>query len=214
MTPLQHKVTPMSRITTLDFLRHGEPVGGKRYRGQTDDPLSDKGWAQMQAATEGARPWQAIVSSPLSRCRAFADWLAGETSLPVKLEPGFAEVGFGVWEGHTAQELNQADPDAVFDFKRDPAGRRPEGAEALDAFMARVAAAFEATLAEHSGRQVLVVAHAGVMRMVACHVLGLDPARAYRVNVGSAAVMRIKVEQRGAKRLDTLMWLGQGEGGE
>ena len=203
----------MSLITTLDFLRHGEPVGGKRYRGQTDDPLSDKGWAQMRGATQGTRPWQAIVTSPLSRCRAFADALGAEMALPVQVVPGFAEVVFGVWEGHTAQELNQADADTVFDFKCDPVSRRPRGAEALDAFLARVVAAFETTLAEQAGRHVLVVAHAGVMRMVACHVLGLDPARAYRINVGSAALMRIKVEQRGAKRLDTLMWLGQGEGG-
>jgi len=42
----------MSRkpITTLDLMRHGEPVGGRRYRGQMDDPLSEKGWAQMRNA--------------------------------------------------------------------------------------------------------------------------------------------------------------------
>ena len=36
--------------TTIDLIRHGEPVGGRKYRGQTDDPLSEKGWAQMWAA--------------------------------------------------------------------------------------------------------------------------------------------------------------------
>jgi len=34
----------MHTTTTIDLLRHGEPVGGKRYRGQIDDPLSEKGW--------------------------------------------------------------------------------------------------------------------------------------------------------------------------
>jgi alpha-ribazole phosphatase len=29
--------------TTLDLMRHGEPVGGRRYSGQIDDPLSEKG---------------------------------------------------------------------------------------------------------------------------------------------------------------------------
>lgn len=62
----------------LDILRHGEPVGGKRYRGdQIDDPLSPQGWAQMQAridecAMAGLDGWTAIVSSPLTRCRAIA----------------------------------------------------------------------------------------------------------------------------------------------
>jgi alpha-ribazole phosphatase/probable phosphoglycerate mutase len=29
------------------MIRHGESVGGRRYRGQLDDPLRDKGWRQM-----------------------------------------------------------------------------------------------------------------------------------------------------------------------
>jgi len=29
-------------------MRHGEPVGGRAYRGHSiDDPLSEKGWQQM-----------------------------------------------------------------------------------------------------------------------------------------------------------------------
>ncbi len=83
----------MPIYTTLDFLRHGEPMGGKRYRGKTDDPLSQKGWAQMCTATAGERPWMAIVSSPLSRCRTFAEWLAGVTGLPLSVDERLAEVG-------------------------------------------------------------------------------------------------------------------------
>jgi len=60
----------------VDLLRHGEPVGGRRYRGQTDDPLSDKGWKQMWTAVAGQQPWQVIVTSTLSRCREFA-WCMG-----------------------------------------------------------------------------------------------------------------------------------------
>jgi alpha-ribazole phosphatase len=202
----------MPIYTTLDFLRHGEPVGGKRYRGQTDDPLSQKGWAQMCTATAGERPWMAIVSSPLTRCRAFAEWLAGVAGLPVSVDERLAEVGFGVWEGRTAEEINKGAPDSVFDFKCDPVSRRPEGAEPLEAFSARVAAAYEHILNRHQGEHVLVVAHAGVIRMAISHVLGLPPERAYRINVGSAGLARFRVEHRGNKRFDSLMWLSKGGG--
>lgn len=200
----------MPVYTTLDFLRHGEPVGGKRYRGQTDDPLSQKGWAQMSMATAGERSWMAIVSSPLVRCRAFAEWLSGAADIPMEVDERLAEVGFGAWEGRTAEELNKATPDCVFDFKLDPVGRRPEGAEPLDVFAARVAAAYEGIVSKHKGEHVLVVAHAGVIRMVVSHVLGMPPGRAYHLNVGSAAMARIRVEHKGARRLDTLMWLNKG----
>jgi alpha-ribazole phosphatase len=200
----------MPVTTTLDFLRHGEPVGGKRYRGRTDDPLSEKGWAQMCAATAGERPWTAIVSSPLSRCSAFAEWLAGVAGLPLSIDERLAEVGFGAWEGRTAAELEQAEPNCVFEFKLDPLGRRPEGAEPLENFHRRVAAAYESILDEHRGEHVLVVAHAGVIRMAVSHVLGLPPERAYRINVGSAGLARVRVEQRGTRRFDTLRWLSKG----
>ncbi len=196
--------------TQLDFLRHGEPVGGRRYRGQTDDPLSEKGWAQMRAATAGERPWSAIVSSPLTRCAAFARWLADESGLPLGFDERLKEVGFGTWEGKTADELMRDDPDCVFAFKRDPVGRRPQGAERLADFHARVVAAYEDLLARHAGGHVLVVAHAGVMRMVICHVLGLPAAQAYRINVASAGLARVKVEQQDSGRLDTLQWLSRG----
>ena len=204
--------------TTLDFLRHGEPVGGRRYRGQIDDPLSAKGWAQMRAATAEVatevathvRPWSAVVSSPLARCRAFAEWLAAAAGLPLSVDERLREAGFGVWEGKTAEELKAIDADCVFEFKRDPIGRRPEGAEPLDGFYARTTAAYEDVLARHGGAHVLVVTHAGVIRMLICHALGLPPALAYRINVASAGMARIKVEIKDARRLDTLLWLGQG----
>jgi alpha-ribazole phosphatase/probable phosphoglycerate mutase len=200
----------MSVVTQLDFLRHGEPVGGRRYRGQIDDPLSDKGWAQMRAAVSGVRPWRAIISSPLARCAAFARELAAEIGSPLSFDERLREVGFGVWEGKTAEELKREDAECVFEFKRDPVGRRPEGAEPLADFHARVAAAYEDILADHAGDHVLVVAHAGVMRMVICHVLGLPAANAYRLNVASAGMARIRVEQKDSRRFDTLQWLSQG----
>lgn len=200
----------MAIYTHLDFLRHGEPVGGRRYRGQTDDPLSEKGWNQMRAATAGERPWNVIVSSPLSRCRDFAEALAEETGLPLSFDERLKEVGFGVWEGRTPDDLRREAPESVFEFKCDPVGKRPEGAEVLAEFFARATAAYEDILARHAGGHVLVVAHAGVMRMVICHALGLPAAHAYRINIASAGMARIKVEQKDRRRLDTLLWLTQG----
>ncbi|OYY93716.1 MAG: histidine phosphatase family protein [Hydrogenophilales bacterium 28-61-23] len=200
----------MKTTTTFDFLRHGEPVGGKKYRGQIDDPLSEKGWAQMRAATSAERPWSAIVSSPLSRCLAFAHELSASVALPVHVDARLAEVGFGVWEGKTAEQIKRQDPDCIFNFKRDPVGNRPEGAEPLADFFGRVVAAYEDLHERYAGQHVLVVAHAGVIRMAICHALGLPPGRAYGINVGSAGLARIRLEIQSGQRLDSLMFLSKG----
>ena len=36
----------------LDLLRHAEPKGGRLYRGNQDDALTDKGWNQMLDSTQ------------------------------------------------------------------------------------------------------------------------------------------------------------------
>ncbi len=38
----------MNDFTIVDLLRHGEPDGGQKFRGAVDDPLSPRGWEQMQ----------------------------------------------------------------------------------------------------------------------------------------------------------------------
>ena len=207
---IERAMTHASTYTHVDFLRHGEPVGGRKYRGQTDDPLSEKGWAQMRTAIAGNGPWQAIVSSPLSRCRAFAEELAAEMDMPLQVDARFMEVAFGEWEGRTPQEILGEDPDRLFNFKLDPLTDRPAGAEDLTLFQGRVARGFDDLVAAHRGRHVLVVAHAGVIRMAICHVLGLPLAHAYRIQVGSAAMARFRMEETRDVRLSQLLWLTAG----
>ncbi len=187
----------MSLVTLVDLIRHGEPVGGQKYRGQTDDPLSEKGWAQMWRAVGEHRPWQHIVTSPLARCHAFAVELARKHGLPLSVDARLMEVRFGVWEGKTADELRAQDPHIIARFRRDPVNLRPEGAERLEDFLARVAAAWQDLLAEHAGKHVLVVCHAGVIRMVLAHALGLPLSSSYQIDVPSAGLTRLKVEGTG-----------------
>ena len=89
----------MSDFTIVDLLRHGEPEGGQMFRGAVDDPLSPRGWDQMRTAVGDYREWDAIVSSPLVRCAAFAGELAERLDRPLEIVREFSEISFGVWEG-------------------------------------------------------------------------------------------------------------------
>lgn len=195
----EHDATPdgltaTRNATVLDLMRHGEPVGGRRYRGQVDDPLSDKGWAQMRAALGDSAPWTRIVASPLLRCRAIAETLAVTHALPLMFDDRFKEVGFGEWEGKTAAEIEQAAPGTLARFKTDPLGARPAGAEPLADFHARVAAALDDLLAQQAGQHMLLVGHAGVIRMALAWALHIPLAHAYRIEVASASLTRLHIE--------------------
>lgn len=178
--------------TLIDLLRHGTPVGGRRYRGNSvDDPLSATGWAQMLAATDGPVPWRRIVTSPMQRCHAFADWLGQQHHLPVRVEPRFKEVGFGAWEGKNGDDIRAADPDALRRFYADPDGQRPAGAEALGDFRARVSAGIEQILKTPHGHT-LIICHAGVIRAAVAHVLQQPLRHLYRINIDTASLTRIR----------------------
>lgn len=178
----------------VDLIRHGEPVGGRRYRGQIDDPLSDKGWSQMWSAVEVTQNWEVIVTSSLSRCSEFAYALGQRLDLSVYEEQRFKEIGFGEWEGHTAAEICADDPDRLLKFFRDPVHFRPAGAEPLDDFSSRVQSAWDEMLQRFSGQHVLIVAHAGVIRAVTALVLGIPIAHMFRLQVGNAGVSRFQID--------------------
>ncbi len=187
--------TGLSRETQIDLLRHGEPVGGPRYRGQIDDALSEKGWQQMWRTVEGRSEWQQIVTSPLRRCSTFAAALGERLRLPVHEEPRFREVGFGVWEGRSRTELERLIPGQVARFLQDPVNSRPPGAEPLAEFTGRVQAGFVDLLSRFAGQSVLVVAHAGVIRAIMVYVLEVPPARMYRIHVANAGLSRIRTDR-------------------
>ena len=179
--------------TVIDFIRHGEPEGGRRFRGHgVDDPLSENGWAQMWAAVPDAPQWTQIISSPLLRCRQFAEALAESCDIAVTIEDRFKEVGFGEWEGKTPALIQQEDAEAYAAFYRDPVQNRPAGAESWDQFTARVLSALDEVNKNFSGQQVLVVTHAGVIRAVAAKVLDASAHEAYRIGVDNASVSRFR----------------------
>ncbi len=193
-------------VTVLDYLRHGEPVGGSRFRGNgVDDPLSVEGWEQMRQTAAAVGGWQGIVSSPLRRCSEFAHWLAGETGLPLEIRDDLREVGFGAWEGVARDELRQQRRAEYDAFYRDPVSNRPRGAESLEAFGARVSAVFEQLLESHRGQHLLVVAHAGVIRATLGHVIRAPAINWYRTVVDNAAITRFTQDKRGT-RLVTHNW--------
>lgn len=182
----------MSDFTTVDLLRHGEPEGGQKFRGALDDPLSSLGWEQLRMAVGDYRDWQAIISSPLIRCAAFARELAERLDRPLEIAPDFRELNFGAWEGRTSAEVYAADPLAVAQFWRDPVAHPIPGGEAVSEFDRRVGAAWEALLERYRGQHVLLVAHGGTIRMVLRHALDLPLHNIWRFEVPYAALSRVR----------------------
>jgi len=184
--------------TRIDIIRHGEPEGGRRYRGHSvDDPLSKIGWQQMWAAVPEQPDWDHIITSPLSRCSRFAEALAETLSIDYTIEDNLKEIGFGVWEGRSPEDIKHHHGDALQKFLQDPVHNRPEGAEPLEDFADRVWGVYENTAKNYHGQHVLLIAHAGVIRAITSRILGMRLDDVYsKLKIDYAAVVSTRIPDK------------------
>ena len=199
---------PQPPHTLVDIIRHGEPIGGKRYRGQIDDPLSEKGWQQMREAVADQNLWDVIISSPLLRCAEFAKELSQRHTLPLEFEDRIKEIRWGKWEGSTPEQLNQQDPLTVIRALRDPMNHRPSDAEDINDFQQRVIDAWNAITARHEKKHVLIVAHAGIVRAILTHILETPVEHMFRIHVPNASVTRIQIDHHNDQAFTKLLFHG------
>ncbi|UNO42374.1 bifunctional RNase H/acid phosphatase [Streptomyces sp. MST-110588] len=184
--------------TTLVLLRHGETplTPQKRFSGSggSDPGLSPAGERQaaaVAAALAARGTVQAVVSSPLKRCRETAGTVARRLGLEVHIEEGLRETDFGAWEGLTFAEVRErfpADLDAWLGSARAaPTG----GGESFATVARRVAAARDKLLARHAGRTVLLVSHVTPVKTLVRLALGAPPESLFRMELAAASLSAI-----------------------
>ena len=175
--------------TYIDLLRHGEVEGGSCYRGITDDPLSSKGWTQMHSKLNLQPDWEIIISSPLSRCYAFAYALAEKQQCQLIASPGLQEINFGDWEGKTAAQI---DPQLLAQFYTDPVHFTvPNGEQFID-FRQRILKSWQALIRTHKGKRILLITHAGVIRIILADILGMDTQHSFKLKIAHACFSSIE----------------------
>ena len=159
----------------IDLLRHGETTLSHTLRGHLDDDLTEQGWLQMQSTIQQyiTTPvdWDVIISSPLRRCRRFAEHLADQLELPMRVNDHIKEMYFGDWEGISTQAIYEAEPKRLANFWQFPTQYHAPNGESLIQFQQRVMCGFD-EIYEQMQRQdwnkALVVTHGGVIKLLTC----------------------------------------------
>ncbi|MHB1652636.1 MAG: alpha-ribazole phosphatase [Desulfitobacteriaceae bacterium] len=168
---------------TIYLVRHGEIGIGeeKRYIGQTDINLDHKGVQQALVLQRALSQVQLdkIFSSSLQRSIQTATIIGAGRELKPNIVPELNEINMGLWEGQTFATVKANYPDAFAKRGADPAGFRPPGGESFADLYQRIVPAFE-TIVNNSFSDVLLVAHAGVNRVLLAHILGLPQANIFR----------------------------------
>lgn len=167
-----------AKATRLYLLRHGQVADGHThlYHGHNDVDLSPTGVQQYEAVAAYLRdiPLAGIYSSDLTRTRRGAEIIAHGRQVPVAAYPEFREVNFGLWEGLSFQEIMDRYPTELQQRFQDLANFRIPGGESLQDLRNRVLPKLQELLRRHEGEAILLVAHAGVNRVILCEALHLE----------------------------------------
>ncbi len=152
------------------WVRHG-PTHEKALVGWRDVPadLSDRAAVDRLAA---ALPGDAlVVSSDLRRAAATADAIQG-TRRRLADAAALREFDFGAWDGLGFEAAAARDPDLARAFWEQPGDIAPPGGESWNAVAARVNGFVEALSRDTGGRDVVAVAHLGVIMTQLGRALG------------------------------------------
>lgn len=176
-------------MTRLFLVRHG-PTHVRAMVGWSDLPadLSDR--AKLDRLATLLPDDALVVSSDLDRAVATADAIQRHR-LRLPHDPALREIHFGEWELRSFREIEAQDPARARAWWENPGDVRPPGGESWNEVCARVNAAMDRLIAEHTGLNLVVVAHFGVILTQVQRALGLAADEAFGHRIDNLSVTEI-----------------------
>lgn len=186
---------PEEQITSVIFLRHGhtkETEAGKLY----NDPssmLTERGVEQAQRAARWLKQEEVnlLLCSPAQRVLATAQMLSQELQLTPHTVPDLNEQFVGDWEGRTYLEIKKNEPEVYRAWSADPIRNRPPNGESINDVFDRVKIDLQKIIAEHAGRKIILVTHAGVIRSAVVEALGMPLDNFWRLSIPTGSISRV-----------------------
>jgi alpha-ribazole phosphatase len=190
------------RNADTDFTRDG------RLAGRRDISLSAAGRAQAGVLRDHlvacTHELMEILASPLPRAVETAEIIATAMGQGVVRDPRLIDFDAGRWEGQSHKDIGIT-PE-YRRFIEDPVGESIPGGEKISAVRDRIIASVSQALADNElGANILVVSHAGPLRVLLAHYLGMNLIHYHRLRLSPASVSILRFEsEAGVPRVLTI----------
>jgi len=186
----------------LDLMRHASTGRHGHLDGRTDPPLLD-GAVDALLQRHGGGRWSRVIASPRRRALDTATALLAGRDLFCEIHPDWAELDFGDWDGRRYDEIPAEQLAGLYD---PPHAQVPPNGESWQQFQARIEAQLQRLLDEgedgdEGGDPVLVVSHAGVLRLAVSCVCGMPLAALWALRIDYGTRLRLRVERDDDGRL-------------
>jgi broad specificity phosphatase PhoE len=175
------------------WVRHG-PTHAKSMVGWSDLPADLSDTARLARLSAHLPEGALMVSSDLVRARATADAIAGHR-LRLTDERDLREIHFGDWELQGFDTI--PDQDHLRAFWERPGDIRAPGGESWHEVSARVSGAVARLRAAHPGRDIVAVAHMGVILTQVQEALGISAYDAFARRIDNLSVTELHWQNDG-----------------
>lgn len=199
-----------ARVQRFYLVRHGQStfnVEGRLPSQLPNVPLTDEGrrQAHQAAIALAGLGLSAVVSSPLERAKETAEIIARGWALPVREESRLMDTEMGRWAGRKISEVSKEDPGwhAFVSKPTEP----PEGVESFEQVRSRAVAVIDDLRKDISvGDDVVVVAHADVIKLIIANYTGIPLDGARFIVVANASISALAFHDGHAPTLMAANW--------
>ncbi|PZR53722.1 bifunctional RNase H/acid phosphatase [Xylanimonas oleitrophica] len=196
---------------TVVLVRHGQTpltvVGGYSGGGVPGPSLTTHGRTQAARAADVVhrltgvwpdlpRPTE-IVASPMVRTQETATAISRRLGLPVRTDARLRECEFGEWESLTAPQIEERWPGEL-GLWHTTGTYVPPGGESYEQVGERVDEALQELLRAGTGRAVVVVGHAAMIRTVLGRAMGAPSSRWSRLRIPPCSLSVLRAWPDGA----------------
>jgi len=168
----------MEERTRLYLARHGETTTSSefRYVGHMDVDITENGVEQMKRLRDRLmnEDLHVLFSSDLLRSRKGANIISSIHDIEPMAHADFREINLGIWEGLTREEIIAKFPEDYERRLQDLAYSSIQDGESFKDLQVRVMKRLSVILNEWKGKNIVLLAHGGVNRVILFEALELD----------------------------------------
>ncbi len=176
-------------MTRLHLVRHG-PTHAKTMVGWSDLPADLSDQAAISRLHDHLPRNAVVISSDLARAADTASAIQGDRHrLPH--HPDLREINFGTWELRGFKDIEAEDPELAFAYWDNPGDVRPPDGESWNEVRGRVDPVIDGLIANHTGRDLVIVVHFGVILTQVQRALGVDAQEVFSHRIDNLSVTEI-----------------------
>lgn len=178
----------------LYIIRHGQTEWNvlRRLQGWNNSNLTEQGIKDAERLSERLKhiDFDYIYSSPQPRALDTANIIKANRSIDISLLDGLKEIGFGVWEGMSIDEINKKYDGHYNTYINTPHLYEPIDGESFEDIFKRVEESLK-TIISKGGNNILIVSHGVTIKILTSIIKDIPLHELYNIPIHQGTALNV-----------------------